>query len=229
MQTETQREVAPPKLSGALSIVLGLMVVSVFINYIDRGNLSIAAPMIKDELKLSPAQLGFLLGSFFWTYGLFQIFAGWLVDRFHVNWVLALGFLFWSAATSATGLLHGFVALFLVRLVLGIGESVAYPAYSRILAQQFPLSHRSRANSWIMAGLSSGPAFGMLAGGHLMERFGWRSSFVVLGLVSLLWLIPWFRWMPRGPGRWSGTVSDRCLPERFHPSVADPGPAWVRG
>jgi len=210
MHTEIQRDAVQQKLSGALSIVLGLLVFSSFINYIDRGNLAIAAPMIEGELKISPSELGVLLGSFFWTYGLFQIFAGWLVDRFNVNWVLALGFLLWSAATSITGVLHGFVALFAVRLVLGIGESVAYPAYSRILAQHFPLSHRSRANSWIMAGLSSGPAFGMLAGGHLMERFGWRSFFVVLGLVSLLWLIPWFRWMPRGPGIAVSESSGSC-------------------
>ncbi len=210
MHTETQRDAPPQKVSGGLSLVLGLLVFSAFINYIDRGNLSIAAPLIKDELKLSPSQLGFLLGSFFWTYGLFQILAGWLVDRFSVNWVLALGFLLWSAATSVTGILHGFIALFVVRLVLGMGESVAYPAYSRILAQHFPLSHRSRANSWIMAGLSSGPAFGMLAGGHLMERFGWRSFFVVLGVISLLWLVPWFRYMPRGPGIAVSETSGSC-------------------
>ncbi len=200
MHTEARNELVQQKLSGALSIVLGLMVFSVFLNYVDRGNLSIAAPMIKDELKLSASQLGFLLSSFYWTYGLFQIFAGWLVDRFHVNWILAGGFFLWSAATGITGMLHGFLALFLVRLVLGIGESVAYPAYSRILAQHFPLSHQSRANAVIGAGLSSGPAFGMLAGGILMSRFGWRSFFVVLGAASLLWLIPWLRWMPRGPG-----------------------------
>jgi MFS transporter, ACS family, D-galactonate transporter len=200
MPTETRSAQLEQKLSGPLSIVLGLMVFSAFLNYVDRGNLSIAAPMIKDEMKLSASQLGFLLSSFYWTYGLFQIFAGWLVDRFNVNWILAGGFFLWSAATGVTGILHGFLALFLVRLVLGVGESVAYPAYSRILAQHFPFSHRSRANAMMAAGLSVGPAFGMLAGGILMSRFGWRSFFVALGGASLLWLIPWLKWMPRGPG-----------------------------
>jgi len=199
----------PQKLSGALSVVLGLLVFTAFLNYVDRGNLSIAAPMIKDELQLSASQLGLLLSAFYWTYGLSQILAGWLVDKFHVNWVLAAGFSLWSAATGVTGILHGFLAIFLLRLVLGIGESVAYPAYSRILVQHFPLSHRSRANAVLAAGLSCGPAFGMLAGGVLMSRFGWRSFFVVLGAASLLWLIPWLRWMPRGPGiavsEYSGT------------------------
>jgi len=188
------------KLPRALRYVLPLLAFSVFINYIDRGNLSIAAPMLKDELGMSASQLGVLLSSFFWTYSLFLILSGWLVDRVSVSWVMAIGFFLWSAATSATGFLHGFTALLVVRLVLGIGESVAYPAYSKILAKYFPASQRASANSIIASGLACGPAFGMLLGGVLMSRFGWRSFFVVLGSISLVWLLPWFRWMPRGPG-----------------------------
>jgi ACS family D-galactonate transporter-like MFS transporter len=186
--------------SGSMSIVLALLAFSVFINYIDRGNLSIAAPMLKDEMGMSASQLGILLSSFFWTYSLFLILSGWLVDRVNVSWVMAIGFFLWSAATSATGFLHGFTALLVVRLILGIGESVAYPAYSKILAKHFPASQRASANSIIASGLACGPAFGMLLGGVLMSRFGWRSFFVVLGAISLVWLLPWFRWMPRGPG-----------------------------
>jgi len=163
--------------SGAMSIVLALLAFSVFINYVDRGNLSIAAPMLKDELGLTGSQLGILLSSFFWTYGLFQILSGWLVDRFNVNWVMAIGFFLWSAATSATGLLHGFTALLVVRLILGIGESVAYPSYSKILTKYFPESQRGFANSLIASGLASGPAFGMLLGGMLWPGLaGVRSS-----------------------------------------------------
>ena len=186
--------------SSSISIVLALLAFSVFINYIDRGNISIAAPMLKDELGMSASQVGTLLSSFFWTYSFFQILSGWLVDRVSVSWVMAIGFFLWSAATSATGFLHGFTALLVVRLVLGVGESVAYPAYSRILAKYFPASQRASANSMIASGLACGPAFGMLLGGVLMSRFGWRSFFIVLGSISLLWLLPWFRWMPRGPG-----------------------------
>jgi MFS transporter, ACS family, D-galactonate transporter len=184
----------------ALRYVLALLAVSVFINYIDRGNLSIAAPLLKDELGMTGSQLGILLSAFFWTYGFAQILSGWLVDRFSVSWIMAIGFFLWSAATGITGLVHGFTSLLVVRLVLGVGESVAYPAYSKIMAKYFPASQRASANSVIASGLACGPAFGMLAGGMLMSRFGWRSFFVVLSLVSLLWLLPWFRWMPRGSG-----------------------------
>ena len=185
-------------LSRALSIVLLLLGISVFINYLDRGNLSIAAPMLKDELDISASRLGILLSAFFWTYACLQPFTGWLVDRLDVNWILAAGFFLWSAATAATGLVHVFAALFVLRLLVGIGESVAYPSYSKIIAVHFPEEHRGLANSVVAAGLAAGPGFGMLMGGLLMARFGWRPFFIVLGLTSLLWIAPWIQWMPRG-------------------------------
>jgi len=188
----------PPPLSRALSIVLVLLGVSVFINYLDRGNLSIAAPMLKDELGISASRLGILLSAFFWTYACLQPFTGWLVDRLDVNWILAVGFFLWSAATAATGLVHAFAALFALRLLVGIGESVAYPSFSKIIAVHFPEEHRGLANAVIAAGLAAGPGFGILLGGLLMARFGWRPFFISLGLLSLLWLLPWMKWMPRG-------------------------------
>ncbi len=179
--------------------VVFLLALSVFINYIDRSNLSIAAPLLKDELGLSAAQLGTLLSVFFWTYGCMQIPAGWLVDRFEVKWVFAAGFFVWSAATAVTGILHGFSAWIVIRVILGIGESISFPAYSKILGSSyFTESRRGMGNAAIMAGLSLGPAVGMLVGGSVVGRFGWRPFFLVLGFASLLWLIPWLAWMPSG-------------------------------
>jgi ACS family D-galactonate transporter-like MFS transporter len=185
-------------LSPSLWRVAVLLGFSVFINYIDRGTLAIAAPLLKDDLGLSASQLGVLFSSFFWTYAIFQIVSGWLVDRFEVNWLLALGVLVWSAATAGTGLVHGFKLLLAARLLLGIGESVAYPSYSKIIAKHFRESHRGRANALVAAGWAGGPAFGTLVGGLLVARVGWRLFFVVLGLASSLWLLPWLKWMPRG-------------------------------
>src|ERR1700680_3833876 len=188
------------RISGTLSLVLLLLGISIFINYVDRGNLSIAAPMLKDELGISATQLGILLSAFFWTYACLHLFSGWLVDRLNVNWVFAGGFFLWSAATATTGIVHTFSVLLVLRLLLGIGESVAYPSYSKIIALNFPEEHRGLANAVISAGLVLGPGFGMLIGGTLMARFGWRPFFIVLGLVSLLWLIPWIKWMPEARG-----------------------------
>ena len=185
------------RLTGHLKIVLALLGISVFINYIDRGNLSIAAPVIKDELGITGTQLGFLLGAFFYTYAFLQPITGWLVDRLNVNWVFAGGFFLWSAATATTGLVHTFATLFVLRLMLGIGESVAFPSYSKIIALNYPEEHRGLANAVVSSGLALGPGLGMLMGGMLMARFGWRSFFITLGLVSLLWLVPWVKWMPK--------------------------------
>ena len=187
--------------------VVALLVISICINYIDRGNLSIAAPLLKNELHISEAQLGLLLSAFFYTYASFQLVSGWLVDRFDASWLIALGFLLWSGATAATGFAHGLAALFVSRLVLGMGESVAYPTYSKIFARHLSETQRGFANALISAGLSIGPAIGVLFGGRLMGRYGWRPFFIVLGFASLLWLIPWAKWRP-------------------HDSAAlDPGPA----
>src|SRR5713226_9987851 len=185
------------RLSPELSRLAILLALSIFINYIDRGNLAIAAPLLKDDLGLSVYQLGILFSSFFWTYAIFQIVSGWLVDRFPVNWVLALGILLWSAATFGTGLVSGFKLLFVMRLILGIGESVAYPSYSKIISRHFSASQRGRAHSLISAGPASGPAVGTLIGGMLMARVGWRLFFIVLGVASALWLLPWLKFLRR--------------------------------
>jgi ACS family D-galactonate transporter-like MFS transporter len=189
-------------LSGKEWRVLLLLVISGLLNYVDRANLSVGATNIQAELHLSNVELGRLFSAFFWTYATFQLFviAGWLVDRFNVCWVLAVGFFVWSGATAITGMAKVYGVMFALRLLLGMGESVAYPAYSRILANNFPEQHRGRANALIDAGTKGGPALGTLLGGLLMAKFGWRPFFLVLGFGSLLWLIPWFYWMPRGKG-----------------------------
>jgi ACS family D-galactonate transporter-like MFS transporter len=191
------------KLSQAQWVALLLLVLSIFINYIDRSNLSIAVALPPPKgLSLDPARQGYLLSAFFATYALFQLLGivGWVLDRVDVGWVYAIAFFVWSIATAATGLASGFAALFALRLLLGIGESAAYPCYSKTFATHFPEHHRGLANGLIDAGSKFGPALGMLVGGLLMARFGWRPFFVVLGAASLIWLIPWLKWMPRGKG-----------------------------
>lgn len=189
------------KMSRAEWTLLALLIASIFVNYIDRGNLSIAAPLIEKELALSPVQVGALLSSFFWTYALLQLLgvAGWLTDRFPVTHVLTAGFLLWSVATLATGVLTGFRPIYIARLVLGAGESLAYPCYSRIFASEVAQQHRGRANALLDAGSKLGPAIGTFIGGLILVRTGWRFFFIALGVGSLLWLIPWLRYVRRRP------------------------------
>ena len=188
----------PVRRPQALWCILALIVVSVAINYIDRGSLSTAAPLLATDMAIQPRQLGWLLSAFFWSYALLQVVSGWLVDAYEVKWVMAIGFLVWSMATSAVGFAGSFGMLLSLRLVLGVGESVAYPCYSKILATHFSEQQRGLANGLLDAGTKLGPALGMLAGGMLMARYGWRLVFIMLGLGSLLWLPAWLKWMPRG-------------------------------
>jgi MFS family permease len=170
-----------------------LLALAVFINYVDRGNLATAAPLIQDELGLSNAQVGLLLSAFFWSYAPAQLLSGWLAHRFDVRYVLAAGLAVWSVATMLTGLTAVFLLLFALRLLLGLGESSFYPCNARLLAERAPEEQRGAANGLVAAGQALGPALGTLGGGVLMARFGWRTVFVALGLLSLLWLVPWLR------------------------------------
>ena len=186
------------RLSGRQWTIVVLLVISVIVNYIDRTNLSLAAPLIQRQFALSPLQIGSLLSAFFWTYAFMQIsgIAGWLSDRFPVGWVMVGGYVLWSGATVATGLISSFSAIYMARLLLGVGESVAYPCYARVFAE-LPQEHRGRANALIDAGTKLGPSIGALLGGLLLVHFGWRLLFIVLGMGGLLWILPWIRVMPR--------------------------------
>lgn len=174
-----------------------LLVFSIFINYIDRSNLSVAATNLSRELSLNSKDLGLLLGAFFWSYAALQVVAGWVVDRYNVYVGYGIAFFLWSAATALTGFASGLAMLFALRLILGVGESIAYPAYSKIIARDFPARHRGLANALIDAGSKAGPALGTLIGGLIVANYGWRSLFFVLGFGAMVWLIPWFALLPR--------------------------------
>jgi MFS family permease len=183
---------------GPFAPTLALLAICILINYVDRGNLSIAAPLLKDELHITTAQLGILLSAFFWSYTAMQFVAGWLVDRFNVNVVIAAGYLMWSVATMATGLVQGFALFIGLRLLLGVGESVAFPSCSKILARDVAEEARGFANGVITSGLKGGNAVGALGAGLLIAKYGWRSVFIGIGVISLLWLPLWGKWKPRG-------------------------------
>jgi MFS family permease len=189
----TATETIAPARAGMAGGVVTLLAIAVFINYVDRGNLATAAPLMKDELHLTASQLGLLFSAFFWTYVPSQILAGWLAERINAYRTLALGLLIWSLATAASGLATTFAVLIAMRLVLGIGESAAFPCSSKLLARHLPLHRLGVANGAIATGLALGPAFGTFAGGMLMAQMGWRAIFLLFGLASLLWLVPWLR------------------------------------
>ena len=174
-----------------------------------------SAPVMMRDLGLSAQQMGLAFSAFFWTYASFQLVAGWLVDRFSLSRIYAGGFLMWSIATAAVGLVSGLPSLLITRLLLGIGESVAYPASSRILVRHFPEEQRGFANALVDAGAKLGPGVSTLAGGFLVNAYGWRAMFVSVGIMSLLWLLPWM------------IVTRRDLPAETQHQADEAGPDWT--
>jgi ACS family D-galactonate transporter-like MFS transporter len=192
---------------------LVLLCICVLINYVDRGNLSVAAPLLKNEFHLSPSQLGVLFTAFFTTYTAMQFVIGWLVDRFDPARILVVGFLVWSLATAATGATRTFAALFAMRLILGVGEAVALPCGSKIIALHLTERYRGFAAGAFMASLRAGNAVGTFGAGMLMAHYGWRPVFVWIGLGSLIWLPAWLVWKAPTPGHEKAASS---------PAVAQP-------
>jgi MFS transporter, ACS family, D-galactonate transporter len=178
--------------------LLILLAFAMFLNFFLRVNLSVAAPILGPEMKLSPQSLGLLLSSFYWTYALCQIWTGWLVDRGDVKWIYTAALSLWSMAAFFIGFTHSFTVMLCMLLLLGLGESVAYPATSRILISAFPENRRGLANSAIdMGGARLGPALGTLFGGLMVAGMGWRWLFLLTGAAVLIWLIPWLFLAPR--------------------------------
>jgi MFS family permease len=176
--------------SSAARIVL-LVTASVFINYIDRGNLSTAAPLVQDDLRLTPGQLGALFSAFSISYVLFMPATGWLADRFGAKIVLGAGVAIWSIATLSMGFAAGFAGLLGLRLLLGVGESCAFPCATKIIADAVKVGRLGIANGVMGFGYLLGPAVGTLIGGYIMTIADWRASFLVFGALSLMWLLPW--------------------------------------
>lgn len=174
-----------------------LLGAAVFFNYVDRGAIGIAAPLMTAELRLDPKAFGLVLSAFFWVYAPAQLVVGWLVDRFSVYRLMALGVLLWAASTFLTGLAGGFTSLLVLRVMLGVGETVAFPGASKIIANQVPAANRGMANAALALGIALGPVAGTLAGGLILASFGWRAIFFAFGLVTLLWLLPWYFAMPK--------------------------------
>jgi ACS family D-galactonate transporter-like MFS transporter len=177
------------QLSTGLIVMVGA---AIMLNYIDRGAVSIAAPLIKDEMGLSATGYGLVVSAFFWTYVPVLVLAGWLADRVSVWKLMAGGVAIWAAATLLMGFAGGLVSLVILRLAMGVGEGVAFPSGSKLMARA-PEERRGIANIALSGGLAMGPLVGTLAGGAILAAWGWRPMFVLFGAVTLLWLLPWLR------------------------------------
>jgi MFS family permease len=178
-------------------VVVSLIVLGILISYIDRGNLSIAAPAMMQDFRLSPQFMGVLLSAFFWTYATFQIPAGAVVDRFGVRSIYAGAFLIWSLASAGIALTHGPTGVLSLRMVLGLAEAVGPLASMAYIRRNFSGSEHGLPIALYISGQNLGPACGTLLGAALVTNFGWRVMFAVTGLGALLWIPFWLAAAPR--------------------------------
>lgn len=177
--------------TGRLLVLL--LGAAVFFNYVDRGAMGTAAPLMRKDLALSPEAYGLAFSAFFWVYAPVQLFTGWLCDRFSVYKLLSLAILLWAGSTILMGFVGGFASLLVLRVMLGVGENISFPGSSKVIARHVPDDKRGVANAAVAMGIAFGPAVGTLAGGLMLAEWGWRVMFIVFGVVTLTWLLPWQR------------------------------------
>ncbi len=171
-----------------------LIFTAVIINYIDRIALSIASKPIAEEFGFTPVQMGYLFSGFLWTYVICLIPIGLLVERIGAKRMIGGGIAIWSGATILTAATSGFTSLLGARLVMGASEASTFPACGRIIRNWFPERERGLVTTLFNGGSSAGPALGALVTAALVEAAGWRSTFVVLGIIGYVWLSAWWFW-----------------------------------
>jgi len=203
----------------ATTIVLGLLCLMYLITYVDRVNIATAAGSIRTELGLTNTQLGFVLSAFAYPYLLFQVFGGWIGDRFGPRRTLFLCGVIWAAATILTGLAAGLVTLFLVRVLLGVGEGATFPVATRAMQSWTPVGRRGFAQGITHSFARLGNAATPPIVAALMAAVGWRGAFVTLGSFSLIWVIVWILYFRDIPSDHPGITRDEldALPNAGRP------------
>jgi ACS family glucarate transporter-like MFS transporter len=171
--------------------IVGFSALGLTIAYLDRAALSVALPFMAEEFEIGPAIQGILLSSFFWTYALFQLPSGWLLDKFGPRVIYPLAVGWWSVWTALTALSQGVVTTIIFRLGLGIGEAPVQPANVKVVSRWFPRRERAFASSLFDMGQQIGTALSIPLVTTLAIFAGWRLAFIVIGIAGLLWIIGW--------------------------------------
>jgi MFS family permease len=164
------------------------------INYMDRIALSIAAKPIAAQFNISPIGMGYLFSSFIWSYALFLLPMGILIDRFGPRKMAGIGIFIWSSATALTAAVSSFSGLLAARLIMGSGESSSNPVGAKVIRQWFPASERGIVTSVFNSGSYLGPAICTVLLSSLVSLWGWRVSFMIAGGIGFVWLTAWMIW-----------------------------------
>jgi len=210
-------QIAPTDISASSSALIAvsnkrrwtivwLLFAASLINYFDRQTLAYAMPLLAKDFRLDEVQQGLLMSAFFWTYTALQIPIGLWADRVNLRWLYAGAFALWSFAQGLTGFAGSVGMLIACRMLLGIGESIYLVGGTKVVSLLFPLSQRGLPCGLFDAGTRTGLVLEGLTIGLLLQTFGWRTTFIVVGFAAFIWLVPWFLATPaqmrdtRAPG-----------------------------
>ena len=209
--------------------VLLLLCVMYFVTYVDRVNVSTAAAAFQHELGLNNTELGLVFSAFAYPYLLFQVIGGWFGDRFGARWTLTICGVVWAAGTILTGLVGGLASMLAARALLGLGEGATFPVATRAMASWMPGAKSGFAQGIVHSSARLGNAITPPLVVALMLAFTWRGSFIIIGVVSLLWALVWawyFRDDPRDHTGVSETEA-RGMPPRRGVDGSRPPVPWA--
>jgi len=229
-ETPAMPEAAPARPSHGRWYILGLICLMYLITYLDRVNISTAAPAISAEFGFDEIATGWIFSAFFIAYALFQVPGGWLSDRFGARTVLTAVVVFWSVMTAATAFATGFATFIAARFLFGMGEAGAFPGATRAMQLWYPRRERGLVQGLTHSASRLGAAVAppivvlIIVGGHLalggdmaisVPPLGWRSVFYICAVIGLVWALWWY-------------LSYRNLPEQ-HALVNGAELAVIRG
>ncbi len=183
---------ATPRVKSIQRAALAMLVVAGVVNYIDRATLAVANPLIREELGLSISQMGYLLSAFLWAYAFSQLPTGAMVDKLGPRRLLTIGLSLWSLAQLLGGLVQSFTQFIAARLLLGVGEAPQFPTGARVVRDWFNPRDRGLATGIFNCASTLGNAVALPLLTFLMLTFGWRATFVIMGVAGLLVAAAWF-------------------------------------
>jgi len=174
--------------------VVALSFWAVFICYIDRVNISVAAVAMQDEFGWDETTKGMVLSSFFVGYLALQVASGWLANRIGGRIVLGVAVVWWSIFTMLTppAAFVSLALLIVTRIVLGLGEGATFPTIYTLYRRWIPANERSRVVALMVSAIPAGTLFALLTTGWIVERYGWPMVFYSFGALGLVWAVAWF-------------------------------------
>lgn len=173
-------------------IILIFLFLAGVINYLDRSALSVAAPFIQEDLKLTPGQMGIIFSSFSIGYAIFNFVGGVASDKFGAKITLFVAMIVWSLFSGAIVLVVGFVSLFIVRIMFGMGEGPLSATINKMVNNWYPPSKRATAVGLANSGTPLGGAISGPIVGYIALHLGWRVSFIAIMVIGIIWAISWW-------------------------------------